>query len=146
MIAPADRIAIEDLITAFCWRVDHGQAATVAELFSDDGRVVTPMFTLNGRAEIAAHFAKRDADKTILSRHQWTNLRLIPDGTRVRAEMIVTTHLGVQGPPDEPRGFMVGDSLDVVEKAPDGAWRFVERTLHVAFRSGPPPGHGAGKP
>ena len=36
--------------------------------------------------------------------------------------------------------------LLIVEKTADGAWRFVERTLHVAFRSGPPPGHGAGKP
>ncbi|MBL8630401.1 MAG: nuclear transport factor 2 family protein [Rhodospirillaceae bacterium] len=138
------RAAIESLLTEFCWRVDHGQAATVAELFIEQGRVITPMFTLEGRAQIAAHFLKRDADKTILSRHQWSNLRLTPDGaTRVRADMIVQTHLGQQGPPAAPLGLMIGDSLDVVEKGGDGVWRFVERRLHVAFRDGAPPAHGA---
>lgn len=137
------RAEIESLLTEFCWRVDHGQAASVAQLFVEQGRVITPVFTLEGRAQIATHFSKRDADKTILSRHQWSNLRLTPDGeARVRADMIVQTHLGQQGPPVAPLGMMIGDSLDVVEKGSDGVWRFVERRLHVAFRDGAPPSHG----
>lgn len=139
----AARAEIESLLTEFCWRVDHGEAASVAELFIEHGRVITPMFTLEGRAQIAAHFLKRDGDKTILSRHQWSNLRLTPESpTRVRADMIVQTHLGQQGPPVAPLGLMIGDSLDVVEKGSDDVWRFVERRLHVAFRDGSPPAHG----
>ena len=146
-ISPDDVRAIESLLTEFCWRVDHGQAATVAELFVDTGRVITPMFTLDGRSQIEAHFKKRDGDKTILSRHQWSNLRLTAENeTRVRADMIVQTHLGVVGAPTSPTGQMIGDSLDIVEKEGDGAWRFVERRLHVAFRDGPPPAHGGTKP
>lgn len=147
LISAEDHIAIQNLLTEFCWRVDHGQAAAVAELFVEDGKVITPMFNLAGRSEIAAHFLKRDGDKTILSRHQWSNLRLSREsGARVRAEMVVQTSLGVQGPPQAPTGAMIGDSLDVLEKGADGVWRFVERRLHVAFHSGQRPNHGGGKP
>jgi len=139
-LQPAERFAIEDLLTQFCLRVDHGRAATVAELFVEDGVIATPMFELRGREQIAAHFANRDAGGKVVSRHQWSNLRLEsrPDGD-VNAHMVVQTHLGTrQGTaPVQPDHTMVGDSLDVVRKDAAGQWRFVERRLVVAFRWAP---------
>jgi len=148
MVSPRDsglsaeeRFAIQDLLTEFGLRVDHGRAATVSELFVEDGVLATPMHTLEGRRQIEAHFARRDAPGTVVSRHQWSNLKLTVLGDdRVRAEMIVHTHLGTRGAgggeggPIRPDHVMVGDSLDVVERQSDGSWRFVERRLQVAFK------------
>lgn len=144
MVSPRDkglsaeeRFAIQDLLTEFGLRVDHGRAATVAELFVADGVLATPMHTLEGRRQIEAHFARRDAPGTVVSRHQWSNLKLtVLEGGRVRAEMIVHTHLGTRGAggPVRPDHVVVGDSLDVVERQGDGSWRFVERRLRIAFK------------
>jgi uncharacterized protein (TIGR02246 family) len=147
-LSAEDRFAIADLITEFGRRVDHGEAESVAELFVEDGALVTPMFHLKGRQQIAEHFARRNASGDIVSRHQWSNLKLTPteDG-RVLAEMIVQTHLGKQraAGPVQPDHMMVGDSIDVVVRDEAGAWRFVERRLVVAFRaeSVPPPAQGS---
>lgn len=132
------RFAIEDLLTEFGQRVDHGRAASVAELFVEDGRLVTPMFTLQGREQIAAHFSRRDLGGTVQSRHQWSNLKLGSMGEgRMRAETIVQTHLGTRrdGGPTQPDHVMVGDSIDVLARQADGSWCFVERRLHIAFRT-----------
>ncbi|MCB2107133.1 MAG: nuclear transport factor 2 family protein [Rhodobacteraceae bacterium] len=131
-----DRIAVEDLLTEFCWRVDHARAETVAELFIADGKIVTPMFTAHGRDQIAEHFRNRDRQGDILSRHQWMNLRLEPvSPTRLKAEMVVQTYLAKGAPPSSTPGLMVGDSLDVFEKGSDGVWRFAERQLRVIFKT-----------
>jgi hypothetical protein len=136
-LSAEERFAIQDLLTEFGLRVDHGRAATVAELFVENGVLATPMHTLEGRRQIEAHFARRDAPGTVLSRHQWSNLKLtMLEGDRVRAEMIVHTHLGTRGEagPVRPDHVMVGDSLDVVERQSDGSWRFVERRLQISFK------------
>jgi len=137
----AERFAIEDLLTEFGWRVDHGRAASVAELFVEDGVLVTPMFALRGREQIAAHFTRRDAPGNVVSRHQWSNLRLedLENGD-VRALMIVHTQLGTRNTdgPVTPDHSMVGDSIDIVRRSAAG-WRFVERKLEVAFRWVPSP-------
>lgn len=141
MLEPADRFAIQDLLTEFGWRVDHGHAPTVAELFVEDGTIVTPMFTLRGREQIAAHFTKRDSGGNVVSRHQWSNLRLAPlENGDVSAVMIVHTQLGTRSVngPTQPDHSMVGDSIDVLRRTVEG-WRFVERRLDVAFRWAPAP-------
>ena len=89
-VTPADRFAIQDLLTEFCWLADHGQAESVAGLFLPEGVIATPMFRLEGREQIAAHFRKRDGGGTVVSRHQWSNLRLTPLANGdVRAEVVV---------------------------------------------------------
>lgn len=130
-----DRMAIEDLLSEFSWRVDHGCAASVAELFVEHGVITTPSFSLRGREQIAAHFARRDAG-TVLSRHQWSNLRLRSLGAgRAQAAVIVQTHLGTrtESAPSPPERCVVGDSIEVLEKGADGVWRFAERRLDVVF-------------
>jgi|TARA_B100000315_G_C14580085_1_gene590012 hypothetical protein len=36
------RHELGDLITAFCWYADHGEAAKIPELFTEDGRISAP--------------------------------------------------------------------------------------------------------
>ena len=138
---PIERFAIEDLLTEFGLRVDHGRAPAVAELFIEEGLIVTPAFSLCGREQSAAHFTRRDAGGNVVSRHQWSNLRLEQlDNGDVRARMIVHTQLGTRtaAGPVKPDHSMVGDSVDVVRRTAEG-WRFVERKLEMAFRWAPGP-------
>jgi len=135
-ISPEDRIAIENLLTEFGWLVDHGRAGEVADLFTEQAVLATPMFTLSGSEAIAKQFSKRAKDDTRISRHIWTNLRLTALAEdRVKAEMIVQTYVATGKPPAKTDGLVVGDSLDIVEKQ-DGVWRFSERRLVVAFKGG----------
>lgn len=132
-ISLEDRRAVEDLLTEFGWLVDHGRAGEVAGLFTKNGVISTPMFTLDGRAEIALQFGERAKDESRISRHIWTNLRLRrqEDG-RLSAQSAVQTYVANGKPPLAPDNVVVGDSLDVVEKE-GGVWRFAERRLVIAF-------------
>lgn len=136
-ISLQDHMAIADLLSEFSWRVDHGEADRVVELFVEDGTITTPMFTLTGRDEIARQFGERAKDKDRLSRHFWSNLRLQPlaDG-RVQAQTAVQTYIGTGPAPTAPENLVVGDSIDIVEKDEGGVWHFAERRLVVAFMGG----------
>lgn len=136
-ISLPDRMAIQDLLTEFGWLVDHGEAGKVAELFTENGKLVTPMFTLEGKESIARQFGERAKDTSRLSRHIWTNLRLeVLDARRIKASMAVQTYVANGVPPVSPQDIVVGDSLDIVEKGDDGVWRFSERQLVIVFKFG----------
>ena len=135
----ATRRAIEDLLTEFAWRADHGRADIVHELFTEDGSIRGPGLDMRGRAEIAARFAERAADPQRVSRHAWSNPRFERlDDDAVRVVTIVQTSIHRLEPgqslPAEACTFVVGDSDDVVVRGPDGQWRFRSRELGVAFR------------
>lgn len=131
-----DRAAVEDLLTEFASRIDHGRAADVADLFTRDGRIVTPQFTLDGRDAIRAQFTERAKDGGRVSRHMWSNLRLNRIGdNRIESQCVVQTYIGSGTPPVVPQDVIVGDSLDIIAKE-NGVWRFAERRLVIAFLGG----------
>lgn len=135
-----DRLAIADLLTEFGWRVDHGKADTVAELFMEDGFISTPRFELRGRDAIDKHFRARAGGDERITRHVWTNLKLTRmDKQKVKAETIVQTYVAHGNTPDAARELVVGDSIDIVERDTDGHWRFAERRLVVARHDGAGP-------
>jgi hypothetical protein len=130
---PGIRQSLEALLTEFSWRADHAQGERLAELFTATGRIVTPMFTAEGREAIAAHFRAR-AVAARTSRHLWSNFRLeSATPTRVRAVVYILTFLREDTDPGPAKTFMVGDSFETFERDADGLWRFAERRLVVAF-------------
>lgn len=132
--------ALEALLTEFAWRVDHGQAARVHELFTADGSIRGPGLAMTGRDEIAREFAARGRDERRVSRHVWSNPRFERlDETAVRVTTAVQTYIHRLGEGDTlPAAaftLVVGDSIDVIEQCDDGRWRFRSRELVVAFRA-----------
>jgi len=123
--------AIAALLTEFCWRVDQGLGDTVADLFVEDGRVDTPNFKLNGRAEIHAWFAGKAGTK--LSRHCWSNLRVAPLGPgRFQVDSNLMTTSGPLPAPQSGGKLAVTSSRDEVLFEGDEP-RFVNRTLEILF-------------
>ena len=125
-------------MTEFAWRVDHGQASQVHELFIETGKISAPGLNLNSRDEIAAVFGERAKDADRVSRHIWTNPRFeVMDANRVRVTTVVQTFMGSTGPgeslPIANAKFIVGDSIDVMQRDKKNQWRFESRELKVHF-------------
>jgi SnoaL-like domain len=133
-----DRVAIEDLLATYLYRLDHGQTDKLAELFAEDGVMdVENVGALKGHAAIAAYYEKRS--KTRTTRHIMTNLYIeFDDATHARTSHTLTYFAGEgAGPfPATPSG--VADYSNIVVRGSDGKWRIQYRkpTPIFGFRPG----------
>jgi hypothetical protein len=126
--------AIIRLVHEFAWRVDHGQADRVHELFTETGTLRGAGLELVGRAAIARWGSERAA-MARASRHLCVGTRTTLDGfDRARAvtSVIAFRH---DGPlPGPPVPFGVGDYHDEIVLEPDGQWRFAARYVDLVFQ------------
>jgi ketosteroid isomerase-like protein len=132
----------ERLVTAYCHYVDHGEAARIADLFTEDGVWTSPEFTLKGREELARGFGRRQAQTARMSRHVCNNFRVdVLDADRAEGVVYLTLyrHDGEEGrsvsPLEQPE--MVGEYRDRFVRTPDG-WRISQREIEVSFLRTPP--------
>lgn len=133
-IDPADHQAIERLVHEHAWLIDHGQAGRVADLFTEDGRLLGVGPDKVGRAAVAAWADQREAMTDRRSRHVQTNLRLGPaPGGTVRGTVVLTLYRHDGPEPGSPAPLLVGEYDDAYAKGADGQWRFAERRLTVLF-------------
>jgi ketosteroid isomerase-like protein len=141
-IDPATRAEIEALITEMAWRIDHGQAAAVVELFTEEGRFAAAGLEVEGREKLAAMFARR-TQQTHQSRHLVSNLRLLRESpTRIRGTHSTTVYRR-EAPDFGPASVIVADGEDVYERTPDGDWRFASRRLTPRLTAQAPDASGA---
>lgn len=124
-----DRIA--GLLTSFCCRLDEGDSAGVAALFTDDARVETPHFQLVGRNQIESWFAGRAEAKASL--HGWSNMRVEAielDRFRVTTNMINAAGAKHAPQPPDRVAFAIARDEIVVH---GGTPLFARRTLEILF-------------
>ncbi|MEV6999492.1 nuclear transport factor 2 family protein [Streptomyces sp. NPDC093982] len=134
--------ACERLVIDFVHRLDLGEPAAVAELFTEDGTWEWPAGErlVAGRDPLAAYFGSRPADR--LSRRLMSNVLVTvtsPDtatATSYFTTYRVDGHEGGLLPPGPP--VQVGHYEDTFRRSPDGTWLLSGRILHLAF-GGPTP-------
>lgn len=132
-----DRVAIDALGVELFYRLDHGLAETLPDLFTTDGTQDSGAGEppLRGREAMGAFYQKRS--KTNVTRHVITNLRVTFEG-RDRARVFRTVTLYSGAPPApllaQPS---VGEYEEVVVRGKDGRWLFESRKLTRMFS---PPG------
>ncbi|NUT25637.1 MAG: nuclear transport factor 2 family protein [Streptomyces sp.] len=134
--------ACERVIIDFVHRLDLGEPASVAELFTEDGIWEWPTGErlVKGRDALRAYFGSRPADR--LSRRLMSNILVTvtsPDtatATSYFATYRVDGHEGGMVPPGPP--VQVGTYEDTFRNTPDGTWLLSARILHLAF-AGPTP-------
>ncbi|WP_093907924.1 nuclear transport factor 2 family protein [Streptomyces sp. cf386] len=143
---PLDRLlaerACERIIIDFVHRLDLGEPASVAELFTEDGSWAWPEGErlVKGRDALRQYFGSRPADR--LSRRLMSNVLVTatsPDtatATSYFTTYRVDGHEGGPVPPGPP--VQVGSYEDAFHKSPDGTWLLSARVLHLAF-AGPTP-------
>jgi len=129
--------ACERLVTTYCHLVDHGQAAEIAALFTDDGAWTSSETAMTGRLEIMRGFQRRQNNHLRRSRHICSNLLIdVLDADNARGVAYVTLyrHDGPAGRKTSPLGApeLVGEYRDTFARTTEG-WRFRRREVSVDF-------------
>ncbi|MFJ9691733.1 nuclear transport factor 2 family protein [Kitasatospora sp. NPDC101183] len=128
--------ACERIVLDCAHRLDLGEPASVAELFTPDGvwRWPAGERRVEGREALRAYFGSRPADR--LSRRLMTNVLVtVESPTAARSVAYLSTYRvdGYAGGMVEPRlPTQVGHYEDVFERV-DGTWLLASRTVHLPF-------------
>lgn len=123
------------LNSEYWFRVDHPGEAEVADLYTDDGRMVFTRFRLEGRNAIQRFFDERNAQiPKRTTRHVSTNLCFKAlEGGDVRAHSIVTVYAGRgELPHDTGVPTSVLDFTDICHFS-EGGWQYRERSGTAIF-------------
>ena len=119
--------ACERLIVEYCRLVDFGEAARIADLFTEDGVWSGVDLVLDGREEIRAWFVKRQGLERRVSRHICTNIGvdvLSPDEARSVCYLVNYRHdrrAGDETSPSRPRSRSSSASAATPSAAPTAA-------------------------
>jgi hypothetical protein len=130
--------ACERLVYAYCHYVDHGEAAKIADQFTEDGVWASPEVTRTGREAIARAFQARQANVGRMSRHVCSTPLIeavSEDEARGTTYIQLYRHDGEPGrrvSPLDGLPELVGEYRDVFARTPEG-WRFRTRKFVGAF-------------
>ncbi len=132
LVSEADHLALSRLVEEISWRIDHGRAESVWELFVPDGVLATSGAPLVGHDAIRAWGRTRVAS-TAQTRHIVSGMRFTDGGDgRATGSTLLTVfiHEGDRRGPAIPS--VVGEDTDEFVRTEAG-WRFVSRTFEVLF-------------
>ncbi len=131
--------ACERLIIEYSRRVDFGEAATIADLFTPDSTWEGVELLLDGQDAIREWFTKRQGIERRVSRHICTNIAVdvrSPTEAESVCCLVNYRHDRQEGDLTMPaRGDIpkfVGECRDAFRLTDDG-WRFTRRKVELAF-------------
>lgn len=132
LVSETDHLALSRLVEEISWRIDHGRADSVWELFVPDGVLATSGEPLIGHDAIRA-WGRARAASTARTRHIVSGMRFTDRGDgRATGSTLLTVfiHEGDGRGPAIPS--VVGEDTDEFVRTVAG-WRFVSRTFEVLF-------------
>lgn len=136
VLDPQVRAEIEALAIEHAWLVDNDRADLLADLYTEDGRMIGIGPDKIGQDAIRAYGKTRAGMTQRIARHVVSNMRILPDGPdRVRSTHIVTLFRadGAAVPPADP--IAVADIHEIHVRNAQGRWRIQERRLAIIFES-----------
>lgn len=129
LVPDTDHVELSRLIQEIAWRIDHLQAATVAELVSNDVEFrADPDNPVLGREAMAAWGAGFDAANPLPGiRHSVSNARFVDtgDGTASGTSML-TAYFTPAGQAPTTAPFAVGEDHDTFVRTAEG-WKLASR-------------------
>jgi hypothetical protein len=138
--------ACERLVTEYVRRVDFGEAASLADLFVEDGVWEAEGRVLDGREAIRAHFLRRQGVVRRVSRHFVTNMTVDVDDAAATARALsyffnlrVDRPDGERGLPVEARLPKYTGEYHTTFRKEGGAWRLEHLRVEVTFLRPPTP-------
>jgi hypothetical protein len=132
LVSEADHLALSRLVEEISWRIDHGRADSVWELFVPDGVLATSGTPLIGHDAIHA-WGRARAASAARTRHIISGMRFTDGGDgRATGSTLLTVfiHEGDGRGPAIPS--VVGEDTDEFVRT-DAGWRFASRTFEVLF-------------
>nr|WP_281722848.1 nuclear transport factor 2 family protein [Nitrosomonas nitrosa] len=136
VIDPRTRGEIEALVVEHAWLIDNHQSERLADLYTEDGRLLGVGPDKIGREALLAYGRDRAKMTKRTARHVVSNLRLIPESPkRIRGSNVVTLFRadGEAIATADPIG--VADSFEIYVQGDDGRWRIAERKIVIVFES-----------
>ncbi|MXW92948.1 MAG: nuclear transport factor 2 family protein [Rhodospirillaceae bacterium] len=138
MTDPLLRLEIEALIAEFAWRIDRGDPAAVADLFTPDGWYGRSAGERSvGRDAIRAAYAaraERQAEAGVrTARHLFTNLRLERLDADSAAGSCILLLFAADGPPPHPAVPLLVQDYDDTYRRTGGRWLFASRSVAKVF-------------
>lgn len=129
-----DRLAIQDLNTAFCDYLDNNQVDKLVALFSEDTYYQHGSRISEGREAVRALFGKR-SETPRTARHMYTGLSVEFTGEDTAIGHSVCMTFAKDGlPPIKPAApFLVADFFDDYAREADGQWRIKRRIIERIF-------------
>ncbi len=130
------RAELEALVTEHAYRLDMNCSEKLAELYTEEGRLITPNFSCDGPEAINVYGRDRAAAKNRRVRHVCTNFRFWEDGPDQARGLCFILLFRSNGPelsPAEP--IALADAHDIYRRASDGTWRIHERRVVLSFES-----------
>lgn len=133
----ADRLAIADLNSAWCARLDANDFPALAALYMPDAVYETLSGTFMGRAAIEAYFASRVANGPRTTRHFYSGLTVTFDGEQCARGTSVCLSFAQDGTPPLPiHAHLVADFHDDYVRDPHDGWLIARRIIAPVFRAG----------
>ena len=132
LVSDADHLELSRLVVEISWRIDHGLADTVWELFVPDGVLAANAAPLVGHVAIS-DWGRARAASAVRTRHILSGMRFTDRGDgRAAGSTLLTVfvHDGDGRGPAVPS--VVGEDTDEFVRT-DAGWRFVSRTFEVLF-------------
>ncbi|GLU40044.1 nuclear transport factor 2 family protein [Pseudomonas sp. NBRC 100443] len=128
------RLEIQALTAEHAYRLDHGAADTLHQLYTADGQLLgLPPRDLVGREAIAAWGAER-VKLPRVSRHVETNHRLWWSDEGLCGTLYASVFRSETADAVDTTPLMVGDYEDLYAQE-DGQWRIRRRVIRRAFRA-----------
>jgi len=132
LVSDADHLSLSRLVVEVSWRIDHGRADTVWELFVADGVLDTGGTPLVGHDAIRQWGQERVAS-TIRTRHICSGMRFTDRGNgRATGSTLLTVFMHEGDGVGQAVPAVVGEDIDEFLRT-DVGWRFVSRTFGVLF-------------
>lgn len=132
LVSDADHVALSRLVEEISWRIDHGRADSVWELFVPDGVLATSGAPLVGHDAIRS-WGKVRAASAARTRHIVSGMRFTDYGDgRAKGSTLLTVFIDEGGGRGPAIPSVVGEDTDEFVRT-DAGWRFVSRTFEVLF-------------
>jgi len=125
----SDKDAIRELLHLYCFHMDEGRFAELADLFTPDGQWIAPYRSVRGPGAIAA-WLTQSVPPSPRRMHYVMNsvITVVNRDATAKSNYLVM----VEGA-DGPIPSVCGTYADVLARTPEG-WRFRRRELIHAFK------------
>lgn len=132
-VSDADHVSLSRLVIEHAWRIDSGQADTLHELYTEDGKLYVLPSPLLGRSAIQQWGQQLvNAPPWRIERHVCSNMRFVSLGADEAAGVSLFTVYMAEDERASPVPWSVGEDHDRFVRT-DLGWRFVERQWRELF-------------
>jgi hypothetical protein len=133
LVSAADYVELSRLVNEIAWRIDHGRADTVWQLFTPAGTLDSSGDPLVGQDEIR-RWGEERSQSSAKTRHICSGMRFEYNGPdKAVGSTLLTVFIGEEPKVSAAIPSVVGEDHDEFVRTADG-WLFASRRFEVLFR------------